>query len=78
MIRTEDGLETTREALRHVESSLAALHRQKADIHPDRFALMIEPILDQIQRLRAEIDEYIGATAAAADLALAGRRGTES
>jgi hypothetical protein len=65
MIQNDEQLRRTRAALLHVEASLTSLYRQKADIHPDRFALMAEPILDQIQRLRAEIDEYIGVTAAA-------------
>src|SRR5262249_50582935 len=44
-------------------SSMASLSAKKADIHPERFLLMAEPILDHIRQLRAEIDEYIGATA---------------
>jgi hypothetical protein len=65
MIRNDEQLQRTRAALLHVEASLASLHRQKADIHPDRFALMAEPVLDQMQRLRADIDEYLGVTAVA-------------
>jgi hypothetical protein len=64
MIRNETQLERTREALRHVEAALATLYRQKADIHPDRFALMAEPILDQLHSLRADIDAYLGVTEA--------------
>jgi hypothetical protein len=60
MIRTDNQLESTRAALHHAEAALASLIRRKADIHPDRFALMAEPILDQIQQLRASIDEYMG------------------
>lgn len=65
MIQNDDQLKRTREALIELESSMASLHRKKATIHPDRFALMAEPILEHIRRLRAEIDEYIGLTAAA-------------
>jgi hypothetical protein len=60
VIQNDEQLRRTREALLHVEATLAALHRQKADIHPARFALMAEPVLDQLHELRAQIDEYIG------------------
>ena len=60
MIHTDEQLRRNREALLHVEAALAALHRQQPDMHPNRFALMAEPVLDELHRLRAEIDEYIG------------------
>ncbi len=66
MIQTDEHLARTREALGHVEAALASLYRRKDDIHPDRFALMAEPAVDQILRLRDEIDTYIGFAAAKA------------
>ncbi len=60
MIQTDEQLRRTREALTCVEASLAALSRRRAEVHPARFALMAEPILDELHRLRAQIDEYIG------------------
>lgn len=59
MIQTDEQLQQTQAALCRLESSLAALNRQRAGIHPDRFQLMSEPILEQIRRLRSEIDAYL-------------------
>lgn len=63
MIQNDAQLQRTREALIELESSMASLSLKKAAIHPDRFLLMAEPIVDHLRRLRAEIDEYIGVTA---------------
>jgi hypothetical protein len=60
VIQSDEQLRRTREALLHVEAALAALHRQQAEMHPNWFALMAEPVLDQLHQLRAQIDEYIG------------------
>jgi len=60
VIGTDDPLRQTQTAMSQLESSLAALNRQKSEIHPERFALMAEPILEHIRRLRAEIDAYLG------------------
>jgi hypothetical protein len=62
MIENEQQLRQTQEALRDLETSLAALNRQKSAIHPERFALMAEPVAEHIRRLRAEIDSFIGMT----------------
>lgn len=64
MIQNDEQLLQTRQALIEVEDALAALTRQRASIHPDRYALMAEPILDQIARLRKDIERYVGITAA--------------
>jgi hypothetical protein len=66
MIKTDAGLESTRRALFHMESAMAALYKDKAKIHPDRYALMAEPYLTEIRNLRQEIDDYIGVTDATA------------
>ena len=64
MIETDEQWARTREALLHLERALKALHQDRGNLHPDRYRLMAEPILDDIFRLRAEIDQYIGLTAA--------------
>ena len=60
MIQNDAQLKQTREALIHLESAMALLARDKASIHPGRFALMAEPIVADIRRLRREIEAYIG------------------
>ena len=60
MIQNDDQLNQTRQALIHLESAMALLAKDKARIHPGRFALMAEPIVADIRRLRREIEEYIG------------------
>jgi hypothetical protein len=69
MIRTDEGLAQTRLALADLEAALASLSRRRGEIHPDRFALMADPLLDHIQRLRDEIDAYIGFAEAKAAVA---------
>jgi hypothetical protein len=64
MILTDEQWSRTREALLHLERALKALNRERSTLHPDRYRLMAEPILDDICRVRAEIDDYIGLTAA--------------
>jgi hypothetical protein len=64
MIQTDEQWARTREAIFHLERALKALDRDRVNLHPDRYRLMAEPILDDIYRLRAEIDQYIGLTAA--------------
>jgi hypothetical protein len=73
VIQNDDQLQRTGEALYHIEAALASLSRQKATIHPDRYALMVEPVLEHIHRLRAEIDQYIGLSDAEQVVAAAGR-----
>ena len=63
MIRNEQQLRQTQEALMDLEASLAALKQRQAAIHPDQYALMAEPVVEHIRRLRAEIDDYIGMAA---------------
>jgi hypothetical protein len=60
VIEPDDQLQVTQTALSHFERSLATLNRQKSEIHPARFELMAGPILDQIRKLRADIDAYLG------------------
>jgi hypothetical protein len=62
VIQNDEQLTRTREALADLEASMASLNRRKGSIHPDRFAMMAGPIVEHIQRLRAEIEAYIGMT----------------
>ncbi len=67
MIRTDDHLRQTREALSLMEDALLALTREVSPSKkPILFALMAEPRLDVIRELRREIEDYIGFTAAVA------------
>jgi hypothetical protein len=77
VIQNDDQLRGTSEALCLVQATLAALHRRKAGVHPARFALMAEPILDELHRLRAEIDEYIGLSDAEHAVAAVGSKASE-
>ena len=75
MIESDDQLRRTREALTIAEAALAALNRRRATVHPSWFALMAEPVLDQIHQLRSQIDEYIGFIDAANAVAAVGSNG---
>jgi hypothetical protein len=60
MIQNQQQLNRTCEAIAKLEESLALLKLDQASIHPKRFALMAEPIIEDIRRLRGEIGDYIG------------------
>jgi len=64
MIETDYGLKATQEVVGHLEAALRGLNSVRAKYHPTTFAVIAEPIIDAIQAHRAEIDEYIGLTAA--------------
>jgi hypothetical protein len=64
MIQNENQLQQTREAAASLERSLAILQRDRPNIHPDRYALMATPILEDLRQLRQSIDDYLGVTAA--------------
>jgi hypothetical protein len=67
MIRTDAGLKATREALASLEEALLDLNRKRAEYRPSTFALLAAPIAEEIRVRRAEIDEYIGLIAVAAE-----------
>lgn len=67
MIENEEQLHQTRLALEHLEAGLASLKREVLPLNQARFAMMAEPVVDQIRELRAQIDEYIGMTSAVAE-----------
>jgi len=61
MIQTDAGYEGTRNALAILERSLASSTRRRAgDVN---FHFDIEPVVEEILKLRAMIDEYSGLTA---------------
>ncbi len=60
MIETDDGLTRTQEALANLEHALRGLTAKQARYHPATFALIAEPMIDDIRKYRAEIDAYIG------------------
>jgi len=64
VIDSDAGLKTTRSVLAHFEDALRGLNSVRAKYHPTTFALLADPIVEAIQTHRAEIDEYIGLTAA--------------
>jgi hypothetical protein len=59
MIQTEGGYRSTREALGQLELALASMSRRKGEYGPN-FREFAEPVVEQILRLRAEIDAYSG------------------
>jgi len=59
MIRDEEGLRRTRQAVMKLESILASLEGDKEKIHPDRYAIMVEAPQEQLRELQAEIDQYL-------------------
>ena len=62
MIRDDEQLKVTQECLALVEHALASLVHKKSFMHPSEFALMSEGPIEDIWRLRREIDEYLGLT----------------
>jgi hypothetical protein len=68
MITNNEQLKQTQMAIIDLESSLVALKRDVYSLNPRRFALMAEPIIDHINRLRQQVDEYVGMDAALAEI----------
>lgn len=63
MIENEAQLNQTRLAINDLEAAMAALKRDVLPLNAERFALMAEPIVDQIRDLRRQVEEYVGITA---------------
>jgi hypothetical protein len=51
----EAGIRSSREALQNLENALADLHNDRAKIHPKTFAIMEEPIVEEIEKIRSYI-----------------------
>lgn len=64
MIRDERELSGALDALGDLQRALAALRREYSKSSPSAFALLAEGPLDEIRRLRAEIDAFTGLTTA--------------
>ncbi|MBI2807420.1 MAG: hypothetical protein HYX68_20755 [Planctomycetes bacterium] len=59
MIRTEEELMVEQEALGNIERALESLRADVEPKNPRNFAVYAEAYLDQINMLKAEIDEYL-------------------
>lgn len=62
MTRTEAGYEATRDALAILERMLASMTRRRAEFGKN-FHFYAEGVVEEILKLRAEIDGYTGLTA---------------
>jgi hypothetical protein len=62
MIYNEQELASTEAQLSRLERALAALKAAVYPKSPERFFLMAEAYVDEIQKLRQEIDDFIGLT----------------
>lgn len=60
MIQTDAGLRQTIEQLHRMYEILAELRAEMSSTNPTHFKLFSEGPIEQIRRLRAEIDEYLG------------------
>lgn len=64
MIANDMELEHTREQIVRLETALAELRARIYQQNPERFRLMAESYLNEIEMLRARVDEYVGVRAA--------------
>ena len=64
MIQTGEGLELVHEQLGRAERALASLRATVLPLNKARYELMAEAYVEQILKLRAEIDAYLGIDAA--------------
>ena len=61
MTRNEAGFRVTQEALANLERMMFKLYQEKAKYHPQQYyAVMADPLVHEIRKLRAEIDQHIG------------------
>jgi hypothetical protein len=59
MIRTDEALAVQVKLLGHAERALESLRKRVLSKNPRNFAVFSEPYIDQINILKAEIDEYL-------------------
>ena len=64
MIENDNQLNQTRLAINDLEAAMAALKRDVLPLNTERFAVMAQPIIDNIRELRQQVEEYVGITAA--------------
>jgi hypothetical protein len=60
MKRVEEELQLTREQLARVESALEVIRREVLPVNPANYEILAEGYIEQIRRLRAQIDAYLG------------------
>jgi len=58
MIETLEGLQATKQALVHLENAMRELESERATYHPKTYAVLAEPIEDDIAKFRAEIAAF--------------------
>lgn len=64
MIKTDEEYRTSQEALEDAENALLALKKKVYDLSPERYQLIAEPYIDYINKLRKDINDYLGLTSA--------------
>jgi hypothetical protein len=64
MTSVEKELELTREQLARAENALEAIRREVLPVNKANYQIMAEGYIEQIQRLRTQIDAYLGITTA--------------
>src|SRR5688500_2466153 len=60
LIVNRDGLEQGRNQLQRMEDAICRLMSESDQMHPSQLALQLEGPLDMVDRLRAEIDDFLG------------------
>lgn len=65
MIKNDEQLRATHEALGHLYRALASLRQDVLPKNARQYALFAEGPLEEIRKLQFEIDEYLGLTPAA-------------
>jgi len=66
MIHDEEGLALTIEQLARMYRALGHLHAHVAPLNYANYQILAEGPIDEISKLRREIDEYLGVTEPAA------------
>jgi len=64
MIQNDNEFTTARCALEHAERALIALKKKVYEANPERYYIFSKPYVEEIDRLRGEIDEYTGIVSA--------------
>ena len=59
MIQNDEQLKSAQYGVALMEHALASLNSEKESWHPSRFAVMAEGPIEEIWKLRREIDEYL-------------------
>ena len=62
MIETDEEYRTSKKALEDAENALIALKKKVYDLSPERYNLLAEPYIDYVNKLRKDINDYLGIT----------------